>query len=55
MTVVTLLVLIWGRKKLAQQPILAFFFVASILAFVLFVGWRLYWGSFLSIFEAFKF
>jgi hypothetical protein len=54
-TVVTLLVLIWGRKKLAQQPILAFFFVASLSAFLLFAGWRLYWGSFLSIFDAFKF
>lgn len=54
-TVVLLLVLIWGRKKLAQQPILSFFFVTSVVAFLLFAGWRLYWGSFISLFEAFKF
>lgn len=53
--VVSLLVLIRGRKKLAQQPLLAFFFVTSLVAFVLFAGWWLYWGSFLSLFEAFKF
>ena len=49
---VTLLVFIWGRKKLAQQPILAFFFVACLLAFLMFVGWRLYWGCFTPILEA---
>ena len=41
---VAFLVLIWGRKKLARQPVLAFFFVACLLAFLMFVGWRLYWA-----------
>ena len=47
-----LLVLIWGRKKLARQPVLAFFFVACLLALLMFVGWRLYWGCFTPILEA---
>lgn len=49
---VPLLVLIWGRKKLTQQPVLAFFFTACLLAFLLFVGWWLYWGCFTPILEA---
>ena len=43
---VVVLALIWGRKKLAQQPVLAFFFVACLLAFLLFAGWGLYWRGF---------
>jgi hypothetical protein len=54
-TGVTLLVLIWGRVKLAQQPVLAFFFATSLVAFLLFMGWRLYWGSFIPIMEAIQF
>jgi len=50
--IVPLFVLIWGRKKLAQQPILAFFFVSCLFALLLFVGWRIYWGSFIPIMEA---
>jgi hypothetical protein len=49
---VPMLVLIWGRKKLARQPVLAFFFAACLLAFLMFVGWRLYWGCFTPILEA---
>ena len=44
--VVTLLTLIWGRKKVAQQPMLAFFFIACLVAVVLFGGWGLYYGGF---------
>lgn len=44
--VVALFVLIWGRGKISQQPILAFFFVSCLLAFLLFAGWGLYWGGF---------
>ena len=51
-TIVTMLDLGWGRKRLAHQPILAFFFVACLLAFLMFVGWRLYWGCFTPILEA---
>jgi hypothetical protein len=45
-TVMLLLTLIWGRQKLAHKPILAFFFCACLVAFVLFAGWGLYWGGF---------
>lgn len=38
--------LIWGRGKLRQQPLLAFFFVGYLLATVLFAAWGLYWGGF---------
>lgn len=44
--------LISERKHLAQRPVLAFFFVACLLAFLLFTGWRLYWGDFRGFFDA---
>jgi len=50
-TIVSLLVLIWGREKLVQQPVLAFFFATSLFAFLLFAGWGLYWGGFPPIME----
>ncbi len=43
---VMLITLIWGRKRLAQQPVPAFFFVSSLVAFLLFTRWELYWGGF---------
>jgi hypothetical protein len=46
MAVITLVTLFWGRKKLSQQPILAFFFVASFVALLFLIGWGLYWGGF---------
>lgn len=47
--IVVVFALISERKKLAQRPVLAFFFVACLLAFLLFTGWRLYWGDFRQI------
>lgn len=44
--VVTAATLIWGRGKLRQQPLLAFFFVGYLLATGLFAAWGLYWGGF---------
>jgi hypothetical protein len=38
--------LISERRKLAQRPVLAFFFVACLLALLLFTGWGLYWRGF---------
>lgn len=35
--------LVWGRKKLMQQPLLLFFLVSYLLAVVLFAGWGIYW------------
>lgn len=37
--------LVWGRKKLRQQPLLAFFCVTYLVATILFAGWALYWGG----------
>jgi len=44
--IILIITLIWGRKKLALQPELSFFFVASLVAAVLFTGWGIYWGGF---------
>ena len=38
--------LTWGRSKLSQRPVLAFFFVTCMVAFLLFAGWGLYWHGF---------
>ena len=40
------LTLVWGRRRLAQQPVLAFFFIACLLALALLGGWGLYWRGF---------
>jgi hypothetical protein len=42
--VVTLAVLIAGRRKLRMQPVLAFFFASCALALLMIAGWWLYWG-----------
>lgn len=52
--IITLLTLIWGRKKLVQQPIYAFFSIACMVAFVLFAGWGLYWCGFPEIMDVIK-
>jgi hypothetical protein len=38
--------LISARRKLAQRPVLAFFFIACSLALLLFAGWGVYWRGF---------
>lgn len=42
---VTIFTLVWGREKLRQQPLLAFFFVAYLVATILFAVWAIYWGG----------
>jgi len=49
---ITASILIFGRKKLADHPILAFFFVSFLVASLFFSGWGLYWGGFPGIFES---
>jgi hypothetical protein len=44
--VVVLFVLLWGRMKMRQQPMLAFFFISFLVALLFFAGWGLYWGGF---------
>ena len=53
-TIITMLVLFWGRSKLKEQPVLAFFFATCAIAFVGLVVWRLYWGEFLPFMKAFE-
>ncbi len=45
-TILALLALIFGRQRMATQPLLAFFGIAFCLAVLLFAGWGLYWGGF---------
>jgi hypothetical protein len=47
--IVVLIALISQRKVLAQRPVLVFFFVTCLVAFLLFAGWWLYWGDFREI------
>jgi hypothetical protein len=51
---VVLFTLIWGRNKLARQPVLGFFFVACLVAALLFTAWGLYWGGFPQIMDALR-
>jgi hypothetical protein len=44
--IIVLFTLIWGRTRLAQGPVLAFFFITCLVALLLFTGWGLYWGGF---------
>ena len=43
---VVLFGLIWGRGRLKEQPVLAFFFVSCLVALLFFAGWGFYWGDF---------
>jgi hypothetical protein len=36
---------IWGRKNFDAQPILFFFFIASLVSALFLTGWGLYWGG----------
>jgi hypothetical protein len=42
---VTLFGLMWGRRKLGQRPVLAFFLVSCAVASLLYLGWGLCWGG----------
>lgn len=42
---ITLLTLVWGRKRLAHQPVLAFFFIAFLTAALFYTGWGIYFGG----------
>jgi hypothetical protein len=44
--IITLITLLWGRQRLAKQPLLAFFFFSCLVATILFIGWGWYWGGF---------
>jgi hypothetical protein len=37
--------LVWGRQKLAHQPLLLFFAVSYAVVVIFFAGWGIYWGS----------
>lgn len=40
---VVLFGLIWGRKKMSQQPLVTFFFISYTVAMLFFIGWGIYW------------
>ena len=42
---VVLFSLIWGRRHLRQQPILAFFLVSYSISCLFCLGWGIYWGG----------
>jgi hypothetical protein len=42
------IILLWGRVKLKIQPLLNFFFGASVFSLVLLSAWWLYWGELLE-------
>jgi len=43
---VTLLVWGFGRERIKNRPLLAFFSIAYLVATILFLGWGIYWGGF---------
>ncbi len=49
---VVAITLVWGLKKLAQRPVLAFFFTAYAFTFLLLAGWGLAWGGFPPLLDA---
>lgn len=43
--IIVVFVMLWGRKKLRQQPVLTFFFTVYFVACLFFLGWGLYHGG----------
>ena len=41
-------ILLWGQKKRRTQPLLNFFFGASLFSLLLLAGWWLNWGELLE-------
>lgn len=52
--IITLWTLFWGRKKMAKKPILAYFLITCMTAFILLTGWGLYFGGFPEILDVLK-
>ncbi len=46
--IVTIAGLIWGRRYLKHQPLLAFFWIGYLIAALLTLGWWIYWGDLLE-------
>lgn len=43
-----LFLIIRGRKMIRRQPVILFFFAASLTAVLFLAGWGIYWGSFIE-------
>jgi hypothetical protein len=43
---VTVAGLVWGRKRLGQQPVFAFFFLSCLVALLFYISWGVFWGGF---------
>ena len=41
--IVIVVVLVWGRDMLKDQPIIAFYFVSCVVGLLFMAGWALYW------------
>jgi hypothetical protein len=41
--IVTVVVLVWGRDKLKDQPLISFYFVSCVVGLLFITGWSLYW------------
>lgn len=52
MSVQDAIVLVRGRDRIMQQPVVAFFFTSCLIASLLFIGWGIYWGTFPQFSEA---
>ncbi len=46
LTILMLIILIWGRTRLGEQAVTTFFFITSLIALVFIIGWGVYWGGF---------
>jgi len=46
MVIVVLMVLAWGRQKLGEKPVMAFFFSSYAVAVVMLAGWGIYFKGF---------
>lgn len=49
---ITAYILIFGRKKLSDHPVTAFFLITFLVTVLFFSGWGLYWKGFPGIFES---
>lgn len=46
---IVLFAVIWGRGKIKQRPVLAFFLSSGVVTLILYGVWLLMWGSFIEI------
>jgi len=45
MLMVLVVILIWGREKMPNQPLISFYFISCLVALLFLAGWCTYWGG----------